>query len=190
MILDSRKPQAKRFRRWVTSEVLPSIRKHGGYLTESKIEEALLNPDVLIQLAQNLKNEQEKRIIAEAERAAIEALKDKVETENKVLAPKAKRFDKIVAAEGSHDFNRVAKNLGIGRNRMLAALRDRGVLMKAKGMENVPYQQYAHHFDVKIREGTTWHGVEYTSYTTRVKPSGIVLIGNKLADLIDGWDAS
>lgn len=60
-ILDSRKPDARAFRKWVTSEVLPSIRKHGGYLTPQKVEEALLNPDVLIRLATNLKEERTKR---------------------------------------------------------------------------------------------------------------------------------
>lgn len=47
LILRSKLPQAKAFKRWVTSEVLPSIRKHGGYLTPDKVEEALLNPDTL-----------------------------------------------------------------------------------------------------------------------------------------------
>lgn len=187
VILDSRKPQAKRFRRWVTSEVLPSIRKHGGYLTESKIEEALLNPDVLIQLAQNLKSEQEKRIIAEAERAAAEALKDKVEAENKALAPKAKGYEKLVESDGAFDYNRVAKNIGLGRNTMLEALRDRGVLMSGGELHNVPYQKYMKHFEVKIHHGVTEYGREFTGYKVRVKPSGVAFILNKLADLVDGW---
>lgn len=187
VILDSRKPQAKRFRRWVTSEVLPSIRKHGGYLTETKIEEALLNPDVLIQLAQNLKDEQEKRVIAEAERAAAEALKDKVEAKNKALAPKAKSYEKLVESDGAFDYNRVAKNIGLGRNTMLAALRDRDVLMDGGDLHNVPYQKYMKHFEVKIHHGVTEYGREFTGYKVRVKPSGVAFILNKLADLVEGW---
>lgn len=66
VILDSRKPQAKAFRRWVTSEVLPAIHKHGGYLTPEKVEEALLNPDTLIRLATDLKEERTKRQELEA----------------------------------------------------------------------------------------------------------------------------
>ena len=58
VILRSDKPEAKPFRKWVTSEVLPSIRKHGAYMTPQKIEEALLNPDTIIKLATNLKAEQ------------------------------------------------------------------------------------------------------------------------------------
>ena len=60
VILDSRKPEAKRFRKWVTSEVLPSIRKHGAYMTQQTIEKALAEPDFLIRLAVNLKEERQK----------------------------------------------------------------------------------------------------------------------------------
>ncbi|MCH3319948.1 phage antirepressor, partial [Enterococcus faecium] len=65
LILKSKLPSAKKFKRWVTSEVLPAIRKHGGYLTPEKVEEALLNPDTIIQLATQLKEERTGRLIAE-----------------------------------------------------------------------------------------------------------------------------
>ena len=55
LVLSSKLPTAKKFKHWVTSEVLPAIRKHGGYLTPEKIEEALLNPDTIIRLATELK---------------------------------------------------------------------------------------------------------------------------------------
>lgn len=61
VILRSDKPQAKPFRKWVTSEVLPSIRKHGAYMTEQTLERALTSPDFLIELATQLKAEQEQR---------------------------------------------------------------------------------------------------------------------------------
>ncbi|WP_337519143.1 BRO-N domain-containing protein, partial [Anaerotignum faecicola] len=76
VILRSDKPEAKPFRKWVTSEVLPSIRKHGAYMTPQKIEEVLLNPDTIIQLATNLKAEQEKRA----------ALESKVEQDKPLVA--------------------------------------------------------------------------------------------------------
>ena len=60
LVLRSNKPEAKRFSKWVRSEVLPSIRKHGAYMTQQTLEKALTNPDFLIQLAQQLKSEQEK----------------------------------------------------------------------------------------------------------------------------------
>ena len=65
VILDSRKPEAKAFRKWVTKEVLPSIRKHGAYMTDNIIERTLTDPDYLIQLATALKDERQKRIEAE-----------------------------------------------------------------------------------------------------------------------------
>lgn len=71
LILSSKLPNAKKFKRWVTNEVLPSIRKHGAYMTEDTIEKALTNPDFLIQLATKLKEERELRIKAENEKIRL-----------------------------------------------------------------------------------------------------------------------
>lgn len=60
LIIRSRKPEAHEFKRWVTHEVLPTIRKHGAYMTQQTLDKALTNPDLLIQLATKLKEEQEK----------------------------------------------------------------------------------------------------------------------------------
>lgn len=65
LIFGSKLPTAKAFKKWVTSEVLPSIRKHGAYMTQETLEKALTSPDFLIQLATNLKEEKQKRIEAE-----------------------------------------------------------------------------------------------------------------------------
>ena len=61
LILSSKLPTAKKFKRWVTSEVIPSIRKHGAYLTDQKIEELLISPDTIINLATQIKEEREKK---------------------------------------------------------------------------------------------------------------------------------
>ena len=60
LILASRKDEAKKFKRWITHEVIPSIRKQGAYLTPETIEQVLLNPDTIIKIAQNLKNYSER----------------------------------------------------------------------------------------------------------------------------------
>lgn len=75
LILASKLPQAKEFKKWITREVLPAIRKHGGYLTDSMIEQALLNPDTIIKLATDLKQEREKssRLEIELEQAQEQA---------------------------------------------------------------------------------------------------------------------
>lgn len=65
LVLSSKLPTAKKFKRWVTNEVIPSIRKHGAYMTPETLEKVLLSPDTLMQLAQNLKDEQEKRRVLE-----------------------------------------------------------------------------------------------------------------------------
>ena len=90
LVLSSKLPTAKEFKRWVTSEVLPSIRKHGAYLTPSKIEEVLLNPDTIIKLATELKAEREARKHAELEvdraKQVIGELKPKADYANLILS--------------------------------------------------------------------------------------------------------
>lgn len=76
LILGSQLPMAKKFKKWVTSEVLPAIRKQGGYLTNEKIEEVLNNPDTIIQLATNLKAEREKRKQAEEKSQTVKDEKE------------------------------------------------------------------------------------------------------------------
>lgn len=84
-IFNSKLPSAKKFKRWVTAEVLPSIRKNGAYMTEDTLEQALNNPDFLIKLATNLKQEQEARKQAEL---IIETQKPKVLFADAVSASK------------------------------------------------------------------------------------------------------
>lgn len=73
LVLKSRKPEAKGFKRWVTHEVLPSIRKHGAYMTQQTLDKALTSPDFLIQLATKLKEEQEKVKALEPKAKALDA---------------------------------------------------------------------------------------------------------------------
>lgn len=98
VIIRSDKPEATQFRRWVTSEVLPSIRKHGMYATPATIEEMIANPDIIIQLATTLKEERERRAKAEAEVEAqrpVAALGRAIETAEGDITPSA--FGKILS---------------------------------------------------------------------------------------------
>ncbi len=128
LMMRSNLPEAERFEQKVVGEILPAIRKHGGYLTPAAIEKALLNPDFIIGLATNLKAEQ-------AKVAALAA-------ENKRLEPKAAAHDALMLSDTALPIGSVAKALhkdfGIGRNRLFALLRDRGVLMA----NNEPKQVY------------------------------------------------
>lgn len=130
LIVASKLPTAKVFKRWVTSEVLPTIRKHGAYMDTDIIEKSLADPDFLIQLATTLKEEKQRRMEAEAKIAADE---HKVDFYNAVGSTSAtltiERFAKLVT-----------EKLGIqtGRNRMFQWLRKNGFLQA----NNMPYQRY------------------------------------------------
>ena len=124
VILDSRKPQAKQFRRWITSEVIPSIRKHGGYLTVDKIEEALISPDTIIRLATDLKEERRKR--------------EELETQKSLNASKVALAEAVGATQGNvtlTTMSKILRNAGsdMNRNDFCQWLRDEGYLFKAKG---------------------------------------------------------
>lgn len=97
LVLRSRKPVAKEFQRWVTHEVLPSIRKHGAYMTEQTVERILSDPDTLIRLATDLKHEREAR--------------KQAEQQVKVLAPKAQALDDFTSIEGTRSVREAAKVL-------------------------------------------------------------------------------
>lgn len=164
----SRKPEAERFSDWVTDEVLPTIRKHGAYMTEQTIEKALTDPDFLIQLATQLKHEQEARRLAEKK---IEEQKPLVEFANKVS-----NTSNVI------DMGKMAKllkdeNINIGRNRLFTWLRKNKILMS----NNIPYQRYIEggYFQVKESTYETPYGTK-TQQTTYVTGKGQIYITEKL----------
>lgn len=132
LILSSKLPTAKRFKRWVTSEVLPAIRKHGAYLTEQKVEEILTNPDTIIKLATRLKEEREARKEAEQ---LIEAQKPKVIFAEAVSTSK----DGILVGMLAKLLHQ--NGVKIGQNRLFQWLRDKGYLMKRGVDKNMPTQR-------------------------------------------------
>lgn len=103
VILRSDKPVAKPFRKWVTSEVLPAIRKHGGYLTPTKIEEIISNPDLIIQLATNLKEEREKN-------KALVLTNKKQEKMLEEAKPKVAYYDIILQNKDAIPIGTIAKD--------------------------------------------------------------------------------
>lgn len=119
LILSSKLPSAKAFKRWVTSEVLPAIRKHGGYLTSEKVEEALLNPDVLIKLATQLKVEREQRI--------------KAETQLQVAKPKVNYYDEYMKRDELFTVTFVANTMAMGQQQLYKKLCELGWLCKPYG---------------------------------------------------------
>lgn len=144
LILSSKLPTAKKFKRWVTSEVLPAIRKHGAYLTEQKVEEILTNPDTIIKLATQLKEEREARKQAEQ---MIESQKPKVIFAEAVSTSK----DGILVGMLAKLLHQ--NGVKIGQNRLFQWLRDKGYLMKRGVDKNMPTQRSKELglFDVKER---------------------------------------
>jgi phage antirepressor protein len=173
LVLSSKLPTAKKFKRWVTSEVLPSIRKHGAYMTPEKLEEALLDPDTLIRLATDLKQEREKRIEAQA----------KIETDK----PKVLFADAVCASQSSilvGDLAKLLKQNGVnmGQNRLFAYLRDNGYLMKQGSSKNMPTQKSMELglFEVKESSITNPDGSIRITKTTKVTGKGQVYFVNQL----------
>ena len=173
LILSSKMPNAKKFKRWVTSVVLPSIRKHGAYMTDQTLEQALTSPDFLIQLATQLKEEKEQRKQLEAK---VEQDKPKVLFADSVSASKSS----ILVGE----LAKILKQNGVdtGQFRLFAWLRENGYLIKREGSDyNMPTQRSAEMglFEVKQTIITHSDGHITTNKTPKVTGKGQVYFVNK-----------
>ncbi|MFF2457596.1 phage antirepressor [Peribacillus simplex] len=174
LIIRSKLHEAEKFEKWVFDEVLPDIRKHGGYLTPEKLEEALLNPDTLIRLATDLKAEREKRIKAEK---TIEM------NQPKVVFADAVSTSKTSILVG--DLAKLLKQNGYetGPKRLFSELRDKGYLIKRRGSDyNSPTQKAMELglFEVKETAITHSDGHVRISKTTKVTGKGQLYFINKL----------
>lgn len=169
LILSSKLPNAKRFKHWVTSEILPSIRKHGMYATDELIN----NPDVFIQVLQELKAERERK-------AALEA-------QAEVNRPKIIFADAVAASHNSiliGDLAKLIKQNGvdIGQKRLFEWLRNNGYLMKSGASYNLPTQKSMELklFEIKERTINNPDGSIRTTKTTKVTGKGQQYFINKL----------
>ncbi len=179
VILRSDSLLAKPMQKWVTSEVLPAIRKHGGYLTQKKIEEVLFNPDTIIRLATDLKNE----------RARSAALKAKADEQSKSLqeaAPKVLFADSVMTSKTSvliRDLAKILRQNGvkIGQNRLFAWLRDNHYLCTQGESYNQPtqYSMELGLFEIKKNVINQPDGTVFVTETTKASPRGQVYFVNK-----------
>ena len=156
LVMKSRKPEAKEFQRWVTHEVLPSIRKHGAYMTQQTLDKALTSPDFLIQLTTKLKEEQEKV---------------------KELEPKARFADAVAASDGTCLVGELAKmlrqnGLDIGQNRLFEILRQDGYLGKTGSNRNVPTQMAMNLGLFRIKETAITHSDGHVTINRTAKITG------------------
>lgn len=163
VILRSDKPEAKPFRKWVTAEVLPTIRKHGAYMTPETLQAAILNPDTMIQLCQQLKAEQDKN-------AALIAANSQLTVDKQIMQPKAEYFDELVDRNLLTSFRETAKQLGIGEKAFIAFLMEKKYIYRDKKGKLMPYAEKNNSlFEIKecFNEKTKWSGTQ-----TLVTPKG------------------
>lgn len=173
LVLSSKMPNAKKFKRWVTNEVLPTIRKHGAYMTKQTLEEALTSPDFLIQLATQLKQEQEKCAALE-QKAAMDK-------------PKVIFADSVATSEASvlvGELAKILKQNGVntGQTRLFAWLRENGYLIKRRGIDyNMPTQRSMELGLFEIKETSITHsdGHITVSKTPKVTGKGQIYFVNK-----------
>ena len=164
LIMRSRKPEAKEFQRWVTHEVLPSIRKTGGYIptSESDSDEDIMARAVLVaQKTIERKNQQ----IAEQQTRIVE------------LEPKARFADAVAASDGTCLVGELAKMLrqngmDIGQNRLFRLLQADGYLGKSGSNRNVPTQRAMDLGLFRIKETTVTHADGHTTVSRTPKVTG------------------
>ena len=168
LILSSKLPNAKAFKRWVTSEVLPAIRKHGLYATE----ELIANPDLAIEAFKALKEEREARKALEAE--------------NKQMQPLALFARSVSASHTSILIGELAKlikqnGVDIGQKRLFDWLREQGFLMKSGSSKNMPTQRSMEQglFEIKESSYINSEGVTVVTKTTKVTGKGQIYFVNK-----------
>ena len=177
LIFGSKLPRAKEFKHWVTSEVLPAIRKHGAYATEATIDNILNDPDFGIRLLSQLKEERKRSA--------------KLQAKNDEMAPKALFADAVSASHTSiliGDLAKLIKQNGydIGQKRLFQWLRDHEYLIKDGGSKNMPTQKGMDLglFEVKERTINNPDGSIRVTRTTKVTGKGQVYFINKFVQKV------
>lgn len=149
-------PGADGFESWIFDEVLPSIHKHGAYMTPETLEAAILNPDTMIRLCTALKDEQDKRKALEAANAALVV-------DNTIMTPKAAYFDELVDRNLLTNFRETAKQLEIPPNKFISFLTEQKYIYRDKRGKLLPYEEKNNGlFEVKetFNEKTQWSGTQ------------------------------
>ena len=164
VILRSDKPEAKKFMNWITHEVLPSIRKHGAYITSAKMEELMNDPETWVKLIRTLQQERREK----------ELLQNKIEKDK----PKVIFCDAVSASDGDILVSEMAKilrgnGIDIGEHRLFERLRNEGFLIRRKGTDkNIPTQRSMNLGLFKITETAITHSDGHVTIAKRSKITG------------------
>ena len=163
LAMKAKNETAERFQAFIADEVIPSIRRHGVYMTPETLEAAILNPDTLIKLCTALKEEQDKR-------KALEAANSALTMDNAVMKPKADYFDELVDRNLLTNFRETAKQLGIKEKEFIRFLMEKKYLYRDKRGKLMPYaEKNSGLFEIKecFNEKTLWSGTQ-----TLITPKG------------------
>lgn len=163
LMAKSQLPNAERFETWVFDEVLPTIRKHGAYMTEQTLEQALTSPDFLIKLATQLKEEKDKNKQLEIENSQLAVAKQ-------IMQPKADYFDELVDRNLLTNFRETAKQLEVKEKEFVKFLIEKKFIYRDKRGKLMPYADKNNGlFEMKetYNEKTKWSGTQ-----TLITPKG------------------
>ena len=164
LILSSKLPTAKKFKHWITADVIPSIRKHGAYMTEQTIEQALTNPDFLIQLATQLKTEKEKNKSLEVKVSALTV-------DNQIMQPKAEYFDELVDRNLLTNIRDTAKELKVKQKDFVNFLIEKKYLYRDKSGKLLPYAKHTETGLFELKEFIN-DKTGFSSTQTLITPKG------------------
>lgn len=157
LAMKAKNEAAEKFQAFIADEVIPSIRRHGAYLTPDTLEQAILNPDTLIRLATALKEEQDKR-------KALETVNSTLKVDNAIMKPKADYFDELVDRNLLTSIRETAKELQAPEKKFVRFLLEKKYVYRDKRGKLMPYAQYVQEglFELKeqYNEKTGWKGTQ------------------------------
>ena len=164
LAMKAKNAAAESFQAKIADEVIPSIRKHGAYMTPETLEAAILNPDTMIRLCTALKEEQD-------ERKALEIANSALTVDNQLMRPKAEYFDELVDRNLLTNFREAAKQLDVPPKKFVSFLIEKKYIYRDKKGKIQPYQQHVENglFSLKecVNEKTGWGGTQ-----TLITPKG------------------
>lgn len=165
LILCSKKPEARAFKRWITHEVIPAIRKHGAYMTKSVLEQVLENPELVLLMAQRMLEEQRKNEL--------------LQQELRLAKPKADFYDAFIHPECCTNLRATAKELKVPEKMFTAFLIRKRYLYRSPSGTLLPYAKPASDglFFVKDYIAVNGHQGVYTLVTPKGKSLFLTMLG-------------
>ncbi|MBO6301009.1 MAG: phage antirepressor KilAC domain-containing protein [Ruminiclostridium sp.] len=174
LVFGSKLPNAEKFTDWVTAEILPSIRKHGAYMTDDTLEKALTSPDFLIQLATQLKEAKEQNKVLEVKVSSLTV-------DKQIMQPKADYFDELVDRNLLTGIRETAKELQVKPKMFVNFLLEKKYLYRDNKGKLMPYAKHIETGLFELKEFTN-EKTGFSSTQTLITPKGketfrLLLIG-------------